>query len=74
MREKEKLLIADIHRLLKRYNGYESPYIRPDGDVVIPLDAFLKKNRTAHSKMADAFKKMMDDDPTFKNKSSAWVE
>ena len=74
MREKEKLLLADIHRVLKRYKDYETPYIRPDGDVVIPLDAFLKKSRGAHSKMADVFKEMMEEDPSFKNKSRVWVE
>ncbi len=74
MREKEKSLLADIHRVLKRYKDYDPPYIRADGDIVIPLDAFIKKNRGAHSKMADVVKEIMQDDPTFKNKSRVWVE
>ena len=49
-RDKEKELIADLLRLLKRYKEYDSPYIRNDGDIVIPLDAFLKKSREAHSR------------------------
>ena len=48
-RDKEKELIADLLRLLKRYKDYDAPYIRNDGDIVIPLDAFLKKSREAHS-------------------------
>ena len=74
MREEEKELITDLFRLLRRYKGYENPYIQPDGDIVIPLDSFIKKSRTAHSKMADAFKTIMNEDPTFKKKSSTWVE
>ena len=74
MREKEKELVTDILRLLRRYKDYEAPYIRADGDIVIPLDAFLKKSRTAHSKVAEVFKSIMDEDPSFKNKSSTWVE
>ena len=46
-RDKEKELIADLLRLLKRYKDYDAPYIRNDGDIVIPLEACLKKNREA---------------------------
>ena len=46
-RDKEKELIADLLRLLKRYKDYDAPYIRNDGDIVIPLDAtFRKRNST----------------------------
>ena len=55
MRDKEKELIVDLLRLLRRYKDYENPYLRPDGDIVIPLDSFIKKGRTAHSKMAETF-------------------
>ena len=74
MRDKEKELIVDLLRLLRRYKDYENPYIRPDGDIVIPLDSFIKKGRTAHSKMAETFRTIMNDDPTFKRKNSTWVE
>lgn len=73
-RDKEKELIADLLRLLKRYNDYDAPYIRNDGDIVIPLDAFLKKSREAHSKVAEVFQSIMNDDPTFRKRNSTWVE
>ena len=44
-RDKEKELVADLLRLLRRYKDYDKPYLRNDGDIVIPLDAHLKKNR-----------------------------
>ena len=52
-RDKEKELIADLLRLLKRYKDYDAPYIRNDGDIVIPLDAFLKKSREEIYKALD---------------------
>ena len=73
-RDKEKELIADLLRLLKRYKDYDAPYIRNDGDIVIPLDAFLKKSREAHSKVAEVFQSIMNEDPTFKKRNSTWVE
>ena len=73
-RDKEKELIADLLRLLKKYKEYDSPYIRNDGDIVIPLDAFLKKSREAHSKVAEVFQSIMNDDPTFRKRNSTWVE
>ena len=45
-----------------------------DGDIVIPLDAFLKKSREAHSKVAEVFQSIMNDDPTFRKRNSTWVE
>ena len=74
IRDKEKELIADLLRLLKRYKDYDPPYIRNDGDIVIPLDAHLKKNREAHSKVAEVFQSIMNDDPTFRKRNSSWVE
>ena len=74
IRDKEKELIADLLRLLKRYKDYDAPYIRNDGDIVIPLDTFLKKNREAHSKVAEVFQSIMNDDPTFRKRNSTWVE
>ena len=72
-RDKEKELIADLLRLLKRYKDYDAPYIRNDGDIVIPLDAILKKNREANRSFADAFSEMMRDDLGPK-RSSTWVK
>ena len=74
IRDKEKELIADLLRLLKRYKDYDAPYIRNDGDIVIPLDPFLKKNREAHSKVAEVFQSIMNDDPTFRKRNSTWIE
>ena len=34
-RDKEKELVADLLRLLRRYKDYEKPYLRNDGDIVI---------------------------------------
>ena len=73
-RDKEKELIADLLRLLKRYKDYDAPYIRNDGDIVIPLDTYLKKSREAHSKVAEVFQSIMSDDPTFRKRNSTWVE
>ena len=73
-RDKEKDLITDLLRLLKRYKDYDAPYIRNDGDIVIPLDTFLKKSREAHSKVAEVFQSIMNDDPTFRKRNSTWVE
>ena len=73
-RDKEKELIADLLRLLKRYKDYDAPYLRNDGDIVIPLDSFLKKSREAHSKVAEVFQSIMNDDPTFRKRNSTWVE
>ena len=73
-RDKEKELIADLLRLLKRYKDYDAPYIRNDGDIVIPLDSFLKKSIEAHSKVAEVFQSIMNDDPTFRKRNSTWVE
>ena len=73
-RDKEKELIADLLRLLKRYKDYDAPYIRNDGDIVIPLDTFLKKSREAHSKVAEVFQSIMNDDPSFRKRNSTWVE
>jgi len=66
VRDKENELIADLFRLLRRYKDYDKPYIRNDGDIVIPLDAHLKKSREAHSKVAEVFQSIMNDDPTFR--------
>ena len=73
-RDKEKELVADLLRLLRRYKDYDKPYFRNDGDIVIPLDAHLKKSREAHSKVAEVFKSIMNDDPSFRRRNSTWVE
>ena len=47
--EQEKQLLAALETLLKAYGNYDAPYLRKDGDIVIPLDAILKKNRAAYT-------------------------
>ena len=42
--------------------------------LFIPLDVFLKKSREAHSKVAEVFQSIMNDDPTFRKRNSTWVE
>jgi DNA relaxase NicK len=42
-----------------------------DGDIVIPLDVLLKKNREASRGMAEAISNMMNGD---RKKRSAWVK
>ena len=73
-RDKEKELVADLLRLLRRYKEYEKTYLRKDGDIVIPLDDKIKKSREAHSKVAEVFKSIMNDDPSFRRRNSTWVE
>ena len=40
--EQEKQLLAALEKLLEAYSNYDAPYLRKDGDIVIPLDAILK--------------------------------
>ena len=43
------------------------------GDIVIPLDAILKKNRAAYNGLATAFSEMMSGDID-RRRSSTWVK
>ena len=69
--ELEELLV--LTELVKQFSDYDPPRLRKDGDIVIPLDAVLKKNRAAHQNFAEAFSEMMRDDLGPK-RSSTWVK
>ena len=71
--EQEKQLLAALEKLLEDFGNYETPYLRKDGDIVIPLDAILKKNREANRNFAEAFSQLMRDDLGPK-RSSTWVK
>ncbi len=73
MEEVEKKIFEEVRDILKKYPDYEKPFFRTDGDLVIPLNASLKKNREAHRKFANAFSTMMKKDADKKPKSKAWV-
>ena len=60
--EQEKELMAALQTLVAGFGNYDPPRLRKDGDIVIPLDAILKKNREANRSFADAFSEMMRDD------------
>ena len=71
--EQEKNLMAALQDLTVRFSNYDPPRLRKDGDIVIPLDAVLKKNREAHRNFAEAFSELMRDDLGPK-RSSTWVK
>ena len=71
--KQEPQLMAALTELLKQFSDYDPPRLRKDGDIVIPLDAVLKKNREAHQNFADAFSEMMREDLGPK-RSSTWVK
>ena len=71
--EQEKNLMAALQDLTIRFSNYDPPRLRRDGDIVIPLDAVLKKNRGAHRNFAEAFSQLMRDDLGPK-RSSTWVK
>jgi hypothetical protein len=71
--EQEKQLLAALETLLEAYGNYDAPYLRKDGDIVIPLDAILKKNRAAYNGLATAFSEMMSGDID-RRRSSTWIK
>ena len=73
MNEPEKKLLDDILSILKNYPDFEPPYFRTDGDLVVPLNSSLKKNREAHRRFANAFSQMMKNDTGKRRKNKAWV-
>ena len=74
MDKTETDLIRQITVIVSKYRDYEIPYLRTDGDIVIPLNPILKKNREAHRRFAEAMRNMMDSDLQLKKKKSkAWV-
>ena len=74
MEEKETDLIRQISKVSAKFSDYELPYLRSDGDIVIPLKPILKKNRESHRRFAEAMREMMDTDLQLKKKKSkSWV-
>ena len=71
--EQEKELMAALQTLVAGFGNYDSPRLRKDGDIVIPLDAILKKSREANRNFAEAFSQLMRDDLGPK-RSSTWVK
>jgi hypothetical protein len=70
-KSQEDRLVEALKVLLKDFPDYDPPRIRMDGDIVIPLDVLLKKNREASRGMAEAISNMMNSD---RKKRSAWVK
>ena len=71
--KQEPKLMAVLTELVKQFSDYDPPRLRKDGDIVIPLDAVLKKNREAHQNFAEAFSEMMREDLGPK-RSSTWIK
>ena len=73
MNESEKKLLDEIVLIMKKYPDFDPPFFRTDGDLVVPLNSSLKKNREAHRRFANAFSHMMKKDAGKKKKNKAWV-
>ena len=73
MNDSEKKLLNEISTILKKHPDFDSPFFRTDGDLVIPLNSALKKNREAHRRFANAFSQMMKSDSSKRQKNKAWV-
>ena len=72
-RPQEDLLMECLIALLKKFPDYTPPRLRMDGDIIIPLDPGLKKNRERARNVADAITEMMNRDLRPKI-SRTWVE
>ncbi|MBL55007.1 MAG: hypothetical protein CMN53_02170 [SAR116 cluster bacterium] len=73
--EQEKELLKALYKLVETFPNYEKPYMRKDGDVVIPLDAVLKQNRAAYNGLATVFSEFMRTDIEGQRKRySTWVK
>ena len=73
MNESDKNLLDEIVTILKKHPNFDQPFFRADGDLVIPLNSGLKKNREAHRRFANAFSQMMKSDSSKRRKNKAWV-
>ena len=69
----EAELMQALINLLKKYPDYTPPRVRLDGDIVIPLDVDLKKNRQRAKNLADAMSEWMSRD-LGPRRSRTWVE
>ena len=73
--EQEKQLMKALYKLIEAYPNYEKPYLRKDGDIVIPLDSVMKQNRAAFSGLATVFSEFMKTDIDGQRKRySTWVK
>ena len=73
--EQEKELLKALYKLVETFPNYEKPYLRKDGDVVIPLDAVLKQNRAAYNGLATVFSEFKRTDIEGQRKRySTWVK
>lgn len=73
--EQEKELLKALYKMVETFPNYEKPYLRKDGDVVIPLDAVLKQNRAAYNGLATVFSEFMRTDIEGQRKRySTWVK
>ena len=73
MNDSEKKLLDEIVSIMTKHPDFDSPFFRTDGDLVVPLNSSLKKNREAHRRFANAFSQMMKSDAGKKRKNKAWV-
>ena len=64
--------MALLTELVKQFSDYDPPRLRKDGDIVIPLDAVLRKTGQ-RIKICRSFSEMMRDDLGPK-RSSTWVK
>lgn len=71
--DQQAILLSALKQILAQFDEYEQPIIRADGDIVIPLNPVLKKNRAAFKGLADAFSEMMKQDVK-PRRSSTWVD
>ena len=69
----ETALMEALIDLLKKFPDYTPPRVRLDGDIVIPLDVDLKKNRQRVKNLADAMSEWMSRD-LGPRRSRTWVE
>jgi len=69
----ETALMEALIDLLKKFPDYTPPRVRLDGDIVIPLDVDLKKNRQRAKNLADAMSEWMSRDLGPRS-SRTWVE
>ena len=72
-RPQEDLLMACLIALMKQFPDYTPPRLRADGDIIIPLEPDLKKNRERSKNVAIAISEMMNRDNRPK-RSRTWVE
>ena len=69
-----RLIVSVSAKYPSMFGDYETPYLRSDGDIVLPLNPILKKNRETHKRFAEAMRDMMNSDVQLKKKKSkSWV-